>query len=341
MIDLSEPGVYHCWSRCVRRAFLCGSDRRTARNFEYRRDWIETRVAELAQWFGIQIAFFAIMQNHFHLVLCTLPQVVARWSDQQVLKRCAKIFPYKFKELGVTDGHLTQRQLRGFASDLQLMTELRSRLSDPSWFLRQLKQNIATRANREENTTGHFFEGRFKSRVVTDEAGLLICGLYVDLNQVRAREAANVSDSRRTSGYRREQGLRARRRGKPSARWDAFLAPVSTRGDKQKHGYRVAGALGSQRVSDKGLLEMSLEEYLDLLRWICQHGRSSHRTRRAAKAPSILERFGLPCQTVISCVEQFESLFQLAVGRHRSLQKWAIKMGRRRLRGSTALAGPA
>lgn len=109
IIDPTRPGVYHCWSRCVRRAYLCGVDKRARKNHEYRRDWIEQRVQALARSFAIDVVFFAIMQNHFHLVLRNLPQLVGKWSDKQVLERSIQIYPFKFKLLGVKDGAATRR----------------------------------------------------------------------------------------------------------------------------------------------------------------------------------------------------------------------------------------
>ncbi len=339
VIDQDVSGIYHCSTRCVRRAFLCGEDRYTKKDYGHRRDWIEQRLKELLRWFAIDLAFFAIMQNHFHLVLRTLPHLAAKWSDQQVIKRSCKIFPYKFKELGVKDGKLTREQLRNFVKDRKLVKELRSRLSDPSWLLRQLKQSIATRSNAEDETTGHFFEGRFKCRKVTDEAGLLICGIYVDLNQIRAEEAASVAASKRTSGYRRRQALKARRKKQQSAvKWDGFLCPINTRGDGQADGYPKAGGLDSLRASDKGLLEMSVDDYLKLLDWV---GRQSHRGKRGKisdDTPPVLEGLGIDGRSLVTLVEQFETLFHAAVGTASGLAAFAAKLGRRWLQGAKAVA---
>ncbi len=52
LVPLGAPGVYHCVSRCVRRAFLCGEDRYTGQSFEHRRQWVKDRVDELAEIFG-------------------------------------------------------------------------------------------------------------------------------------------------------------------------------------------------------------------------------------------------------------------------------------------------
>ena len=87
IVRAGEIAVYHCWSRCVRRAFLCGQDTNTGKDFEYRREWIRECEEALAGLFGIEVGFHAEMSNHLHLVLRTRPDVVATWSDKEVVQR--------------------------------------------------------------------------------------------------------------------------------------------------------------------------------------------------------------------------------------------------------------
>jgi len=55
-----EYGCFHIVTRCVRRAFLCGSDKHTGKNFDHRRQWIEDRIRFLADSFAVSIYSYAV-----------------------------------------------------------------------------------------------------------------------------------------------------------------------------------------------------------------------------------------------------------------------------------------
>ena len=67
-VSLVDTKYYHCISRCVRRAFLCGEDRFTGQSYEHRRGWVEDKLLELAKVFCVDVCAYAVMSNHTHLV---------------------------------------------------------------------------------------------------------------------------------------------------------------------------------------------------------------------------------------------------------------------------------
>ena len=195
LISLEDTPYYHIISRCVRRSFLCGYDRLTKTSFEHRRQWIVDRVKFLASVFHIDVCSYAIMSNHYHLVLkvndtedWSIHQVLIHWASLcQLPPLCQKFIDKKTMSKAEMDMVL-------------IMTdEFRERLMSISWFMKMLNQDIAFRANTEDNCKGHFFESRFKSQALLDERALLTCMAYVDLNPIRAAMARTPEASDYTS----------------------------------------------------------------------------------------------------------------------------------------------
>jgi len=92
LVSLDATPYYHCTSRCVRRAFLCGEDSHSGHSFEHRRQWIEDRLLVLAGIFAIDIAAYAVMSNHYHVVLHVNQQQCLIWNDAEVIERWHRLF---------------------------------------------------------------------------------------------------------------------------------------------------------------------------------------------------------------------------------------------------------
>jgi hypothetical protein len=84
LVSVSDTPWYHVVSRCVRRAFLCGADAYSGQSFEHRRGWIVSRVKQLAGIFAIDVAAFAVMSNHYHLVVRIDTTRAKAWSREEV-----------------------------------------------------------------------------------------------------------------------------------------------------------------------------------------------------------------------------------------------------------------
>ena len=297
-----EVCIVHTIQRCVRRAFLAGMDQQSGKDFSYRREWIRRRLEALSSVFGIDVLTYAVMSNHIHTILRNRPDVVASWTDEQVATRWLSVFPgQRVEELHLAQP--TEIQVQTLANNPIEMKKIRRRLSDISWFMRALAEPVARSANKEDECTGRFWEGRFKAQRITDEAGLLACAMYVDLNPVRAAMAATPDESVHTSAYDRiqaQQGakidsaafelvpifqdetvkqrtqtsveqLRKNRNKKlrsPTGRKvlrDSWLAPLTM--DSKVLAKDPQASSDKLRASDKGFLRIRWREYVELLRW--------------------------------------------------------------------------
>ena len=353
--------VFHCTSRCVRRAFLCGWDPASGRDFEHRRLWIDERISELALYFGISVISSSVMSNHFHIILRTEPQWVASLSDAEVARRWLCVFPGP----GGRRGHPPEAQaIEDLCLDTKKLALCRSRLSDISWFMRSLNEPIARRANAEDECTGRFWEGRFKCRRLDGDAAILACMIYVDLNPVRAGMATTPESSDFTSGQDRIIANQARRKlaqapdnptpaqqlaieqAKKDAQRDQWLVPFASpesekgleNADLADHADRRRETNGSYAFlgtnsAPSFLSHMTLESYLELLDWT---GRQIHAKKRGvipAHLRPILERLNLQVDAWVDNVENYDSLFRRLAATLGRLRELAGSLGRSWLHG--------
>lgn len=196
-VSLEDTPYYHCIARCVRRAYLCGDDPVSGKNFDHRKQWLVLRIKQLASIFAIDVCAYAVMSNHYHLVLHVDQEKAKKWSDEEVIKHWTALFPANGKLIETLylnrNSKAAQKQLD------RKLTEWRDRLTDLSWFMRCLNETVARQANREDECTGRFWEGRFKSQALLDEKALVTCMAYVDLNPVRAGVSETLENSDFTS----------------------------------------------------------------------------------------------------------------------------------------------
>ena len=295
------PGTYHLSSRCVRRAFLMGTDSYTGIDYNHRRLWVDERLKLLVANFGIDVAFTASLSNHLHLVVRTYPRMLQRMSNMEVARRWLWVFPGK----RVLDGNWIkpdEKRVKALAKNKKLIKKLRRRLSDISWFMSALSEYIARRSNKEDEVTGRFWEGRFKSRCVSGENALLICGLYVDLNPVRAAEYALPEDAPHTSVAHRI----ACRKSKAPQQSDDWLAEFTrTESNRDLEQPSASG----RRATDQGLLPISLDEYLQILDCVGRQERPGKRGKIPENVAPILERLGIKADALHDTVVNYDDCF--------------------------------
>ncbi|MCG5501391.1 transposase [Ectothiorhodospira lacustris] len=362
LISLEETPWYHVVSRCVRRAFLCGKDPLTGADYAHRRAWIEGRILSLSSVFAIDIAAYAVMSNHYHVVLRVDLSRTHAWTIEQVLVRWTQLFTGP----APVQRYLSDDRVRLSAAEMAQVEELaeiyRARLHDISWFMRVLNESIARQANQEDGVKGRFWEGRFKSQALLDEQALLAAMAYVDLNPIRAGIADDLERSDYTSVARRIRNAttpdngKSDSTGKTESAAESPSSPVKTPPSPAPH--RIGS--GRDHASENNPLRpersllaiplaslmpfeasgrfeqtipFSLEDYLELSETL---GRCVHPMKRgfiSEKSPRLLIRLGMEPQQFLRHADHLLKTFGPAIGTAETLSALARRRRCRRMRG--------
>jgi len=319
-----EPGVYHCWNRLVRQRHLFGWDSLTGKDFSYRKEWVRDRFRELACGMAIDVLDYAVLDNHLHIVLRNRPDIVDTWSDEEVVRRWWIVCPSRKND----DGSAADPKPCELALLMPDVDELRGRLSDISWMMRLACQKVAVRANREDDVDGRFFAKRFECKKLETCTDVLACSIYVDLNWIHAGLAKTPEQSQFTSAFDRiqsrwrevgdEMGTAVSLPAEDDA--DAWLAPIYL--DERAEAYlgpetkqnedidagreSVCNPIGASRISNKGFLPMTRDQYLALLDTIGRVVRTGKRGFIPNELPPILQRLNVePNDWLDSLLELF------------------------------------
>jgi len=323
-VNENDPGVYHCFSRCVRRAFLCGYDAVTQRDYTHRKSWLVSRLRHLASIFAVEVCAYAIMANHYHSILRTRPDLAARWSDREVAIRWLTLRPQK-----ITGLPPSELQILALINRPERIAQLRRRLSSLSWFMASLNEFLARAANKEDSVKGRFWESRFKCQALLDDAAILAGMVYVDLNPIRAGLASTSEDSDFTSI---QQRIRA---WYDSTHKNHTARAGSVHRDLPKRSESEAGWLCpiQSDINGQGLLPMTEGEYFNLVE---RSGRILTSSKHGGIDPEmglILQRFGAKPEAWADAITRFGPGFRLAAGLISSLRTFAGRIGRRWLIG--------
>jgi len=232
---------------------------------------------------------------------------------------------------------LSQRYLRGddlLEVEYQRLAEdvetWRERLMSVSWFMRCLNERIARLANEEDECTGHFWEGRFKSQALLDDQAVIACMAYVDLNPVRAGIAKTPEESDHTSIQRRIRALQA------AAEPEAPGAQETSEPEPPIQPPELLPFVGGERQDGPKGLPFHLPDYLELVNWTGQAIREDKRGAISQDLPPILERLGIDEQAWLRLATQFESRFSTWVGQAEHVQDACQRLGHRQARGISA-----
>ncbi len=352
-ISLSETPYYHCVNRCVRRAFLCGEDAVTGRSYDHRKQWIVDRIASLSAIFAIDVCAYAVMSNHYHVVLRVKPDAADNWTAEEAVTRWKALF----RGLPLVDRYLAGKSTSDAdkAQAEALIAQWRERLFDLSWYMRCLNEGIAREANREDGCKGRFWEGRFRSQALLDERAVLACMAYVDLNPIRAGLCDTPEASDFTSVQQRmfavagaADAATANAEGQEdrSGLSEPVADPVSELSRADSNGGHdaieplppatlppLAEFVGSSAELSEAGLPFELADYLLLVDWTGRALRADKHGAIPAGAAPVLQRLGVEAETWIETVRHFRGKFHHYVGPVDALQRHGEAMGCRWVRG--------
>ncbi len=289
LVSIEATPYYHCVSRCVRRSFLCGTDPYTEQSYEHRREWIERKMYTLSLIYCIDICSYAILSNHYHLVLHINQNKAQSLSDIEVVERWRqshKLPPLIQRWLTNQLGCKAEEEVC-----LNIIQTWRTRLWNLSWFMKELNFDIALKANQEDNCTGHFWESRFKSQALLDEQALAAAMVYVDSNPIRAGIAENPETSEFTSIQVRLRALKEQKENAP-----CLFPFIGNPTDKLMEG-----------------IPFRLMDYIELVDWTARQYREG-KLAMSDSIPPILQRLNINHATWLSASTQLERARATAVG---------------------------
>lgn len=324
LVSLEDTPYYHCTTRCVRRAFLCGTDYATGNCFEHRRGWISRRIKELAAVFYIDIAAYAVMSNHYHVVLRVNREAAESMTGDEVIERWQCLFtgPPMIKRY-CSGEPLSESELDAVND---IVAEWRERLMDMSWFMRCLNEHIARRANAEDDCKGRFWESRFTTQALLDETAILACMAYVDLNPIRA----GMADRPETSDYTSLQerlGVAPKEPPQPEHSQPPVDHPLAEL-------MSFAGAINENTPANS--LPHNFSDYLELVEWTGRVMREDKRGYIPSNLPPILQRLNVAPDQWLKAANGIERHFTHAIGPVASLEQFCERLKRHWLHGTNA-----
>jgi len=337
-VSLDDTPFYHCYVRCVRRAYLCGEDYSTGENYDHRKQWLVSRLRFLSYIYAIDICAYAIMSNHYHVVLHVDQQRAQAWSDLEVVERWMQLYKGNvLVDRWVADPNAIDEtsllKVRGF------IEEWRERLCSISWFMRGVNETIARMANEEEGCSGRFWEGRFKSQALLDEAAVLSCMAYVDLNPVRASMEKDLFESDFTSIQQRLYDY------SNENKFDAKPVTGLTQRVHQQQKIRPYQGLdalaeaplmpfdGSSHNDIHTALPFTREDYFQLVDITGRIIREDKRGAILDDIPSVVSRLGIEPDHWVEHIKNFGKSYSACVGSVEAIADYAGRSGKHWCKG--------
>ncbi len=342
LVDPATTPYYHCINRCVRRAFLCGEDEMTAKNYDHRKTWVVERLKTLAEVFAIEICAYAVMSNHYHLVLHINSAKAKAWNNKEVAERWCTLYKgHPLVHRWLEGEGLSSAERDAVSGILDLW---RKRLTDISWFMRCLNESLARKANEEDECKGHFWEGRFKSQALLDEAAILSCMMYVDLNPVRAGISDTLDGSDFTSIQQRLSEFAERKAGRPrrqatkaNKQADKEVRPALMGFEKEHHNEHLTAPMSTEALMDDLIclpkLPFAFDDYCQLIDWTGRAVREDKAGHIPPEVAPLLQQLGVRPDKWLTLVQHSGHGFHGMMGCLAKMQQMTQKLRQHWCRG--------
>jgi hypothetical protein len=263
-----------------------------------------------------------------HLVVRIDQKKAQNWTPEQVIHRWKRLYniPLLIERY--------QKGLTGEAENLkaeETIEQWRSRLSDLSWYMRSLNEHLARKANEEDQCKGRFWEGRYKSQALLDEAAVLTCMSYVDLNPIRAGIAKTPEYSDFTSIQQRIRDWQQRQVKQSQTSQQSAESPQTINSPRVP----LMPLVQQRRDAHAHAIGYTLKDYLQLVDWAGRTIRNDKRGAISDRIPPILERLQLNPQTFLQHLQGNPDTLTHpnALGRVEKLKSFAHRAGRKFIKG--------
>ncbi|MBC2603320.1 transposase [Puniceicoccus vermicola] len=180
-------GYYHLMSRTVNGEALFG---------DREREVLRKMIWQVAEFSGVRVVTYAVMKNHFHL-LVEVSGVESAISDKELVRRYQILYPGPTPWQGMSPEVFRSHLAEGTREGQDMRASLIRRMNDVSEMMKTLKQRFSLWYNRSHERFGPLWSDRFKSVLVEgDRWALRTVAAYIDLNAVRAGLVEDPKDYR-------------------------------------------------------------------------------------------------------------------------------------------------
>ena len=182
-----QPAVYHVMSRTAFGSHVFGPKEKEV---------FVSLLRQQAEFAGVEVLTFCVMENHFHLLVRVTPQ--HSLSDAAILSRYRKYYSRQEQPRSVTPPNALEALLKANSRDAKEARErVLARMGNLSAFVRELKQRFSIWFNQQHARRGTIWASRFKSLLVENQReSRCRVAAYIDLNPIRAGIVKDPKDYR-------------------------------------------------------------------------------------------------------------------------------------------------